>query len=72
LKRRELDRMLLSEWNASPQTEKDIYIWEVTYFNNRKKAASLSLRPYSLVPERKARHVMLNEIINPSLFVHER
>jgi hypothetical protein len=36
---RMLDSILLAAWDSSPDTEKNIYISEVKYFNSHKKVA---------------------------------
>jgi hypothetical protein len=60
ISKRDLEKTVLAAWDSSPDTEKQFHISKVTYFNNHAKAASLSLHPFSLVPERKAHHVMFN------------
>jgi hypothetical protein len=56
----DLEKKVLAAWDTSPESEKQFHLSKVTYFNNHKKAASLSLHPFSLVPGRKACHVMFN------------
>jgi hypothetical protein len=48
----QLNKKVLAAWDASSETEKNLYISEVTYIYNHHRAISLSLHPFSSVPDR--------------------
>jgi hypothetical protein len=73
----ELHKRVLDAWYSAKQSEKDIYISEVTYLLNICRAISLSFYPFSFSVWQEGSFALIILVVNwsitkPSLFGHEK